>query len=89
MAKLYSERLSQIIQFFWQEVNKRKQGVITLEGLRLATSCVSLMRPVPLKFGESIELIAQWESIYVHVLYLWHCFFVEVTIENLQLKEHS
>ena len=54
-AKLYSERLSQMIQFNWQEANKRKQGVITLEGLRLATSFISLMRPVPLRFGESIS----------------------------------
>ena len=55
-AKLYSERLSQMIQFNWQEANKRKQGVITLEGLRLATSFIPLMRPVPLRFGESISM---------------------------------
>ena len=54
-AKLYSEKLSEIIQFFWQEMNKRKRGVIGLEGIRLATSCVSLMRPVPLRFGESSQ----------------------------------
>ena len=53
MAKLYSERLSQMIQFDWQEGNRRKQGVITLKGVRLPTSCISLMRPVPLQFGES------------------------------------
>ena len=51
-AKLYSERLSQMIQFNWLEANKRKQGVITLEGLRLAASFIPLMRPVPLRFGE-------------------------------------
>lgn len=55
-AKLYSERLSQMIQFNWQEANRRKKGVITLEGLRLATSFIPLMRPVPLRFGEAISM---------------------------------
>lgn len=45
-----------MIQFNWQEANKRKKGVITLEGLRLATSFVSLMRPVPLRFGEAVSM---------------------------------
>jgi hypothetical protein len=56
IAKLYSEKLSQMIQFNWQETNKRKKGVITLEGLRLATSFIPLMRPVPLRFGEAISV---------------------------------
>ena len=57
VAKLYSERLTQMIQFGWQEPDKRKHGVITLEGLRLATSFVSLMRPVPLRFGNFILFV--------------------------------
>ncbi len=54
IAKLYSDKISEIIQVHWRQLDSGKQGVVSLSGLRLPFSAVSQIKPIPLTFSKKL-----------------------------------
>ena len=51
-AKLYCEKITKMVHFCWRAVDSGRMGTVTLDGLRLPLSSISIVRPVPLLFGK-------------------------------------
>lgn len=52
MAKLYCNHLSKLVTVQWALEGVRRSGVSTLEGMRLPSSLLHLIQPLPLLIGE-------------------------------------